>query len=333
MEGLRKPYLLFLGDAPDQLAAKTADGVAHWRADWCVGQLRLPGCAADVGLEDVGVEEAARRGAGTLVIGVVNSGGFMPDSWTESITEAIAAGMDVASGLHSRLEDFPAIARAAATHDRRLVNVRHSDRDFTTGKGERRSGKRLLTVGTDANIGKKYTALSIERELRQRGIKADFRATGQTGILIAERGVAIDAVVADFISGAAEWVSPENDPDHWDCIEGQGSLFHASYAGVTLGLIHGSQADALVLCHEPTRRHMRGLPHAPLPEIEECLELYVACGRLTNPNCRIAGISVNTGALKEAEAERYLKTLRDAHDLPATDPIRFGVADIVENLV
>lgn len=333
MEGLQKPYLLFLGDAPDQLAAKTADGVAHWRPDWCVGQLRLPGCKADVGLEEIGIEEAAGRGARTLVIGVVNSGGFMPDSWTESITKAIAAGMDVASGLHSRLEDFPAIAEAAREHGRRLFNIRHSERDFTTGKGERRSGKRLLTVGTDANIGKKYTALSIERELRDRGIKADFRATGQTGILIAERGVAIDAVVSDFISGAAEWISPENDADHWDCIEGQGSLFHASYAGVTLGLMHGSQPDALVLCHEPTRTHMRGLPHAPLPSIEECLELYVACGRLTNPDCRMVGISVNTGALGEAEAERYLKTMRAAHGLPVTDPIRFGVAGIVEELV
>ncbi|MDP6707896.1 MAG: DUF1611 domain-containing protein [Alphaproteobacteria bacterium] len=333
MEGLRKPYLLFLGDAPDQLAAKTAHGVADWRPDWCVGQLRFPDCQADVGLDDVSIEEAARRGAKTLLIGIVNSGGFLPDSWTESITEAIAAGMDVASGLHSRLEDFPAVAEAAAAHDRQLFNIRHTDREFSTGKGERRSGKRLLTVGTDANLGKKYTALSIERELRQRGIKADFRATGQTGILIAERGVAIDAVVADFISGAAEWISPENEPDHWDCIEGQGSLFHASYAGVTLGLIHGSQPDALVLCHEPTRTHMRGLPHAPLPEIEECLQLYVACGRLTNPDCRFAGISVNTAALDAAEAERYLKSLRQAHALPVTDPIRFGVAAIVDELV
>ena len=260
MDELQKPYLLFLGDCPDQLAAKTACGIADWRPDWCVGQLRLEGCGADTGLDDVSVQEAARRGAKTLVIGVVNAGGFLPASWTDSITEAIAAGMDVASGLHPRLEEFPEVAAAGAKHGAQFFNVRHSTRSFTTGKGIRRPGKRLLTVGTDCNIGKKYTALALERELRRRGRKADFRASGQTGILIAERGVAIDAVVADFISGAAEWLSPENDDDHWDLIEGQGSLFHASYAGVTLGLLHGAQADALVLCHEPSRQHMRGLP-------------------------------------------------------------------------
>ena len=332
MDGIEKPYLLFLGDAPDQLAAKTANGVADWRPDWCVGQLRLPGCRADVGLDDVTISEAVERGARTLVIGIVNSGGFLPESWTESITEAIAAGLNVASGLHSRLEDFPEVKKAAETHGGRLYDVRHTSRDFSTGTGRKRVGKRVLTVGTDANIGKKYTALAVERELRRRGIPADFRATGQTGILIAERGVAVDAVIADFISGAAEWISPENDPDHWDCIEGQGSLFHASYAGVTLGLIHGSQPDALILCHEPTRTHMRGLPHAPLPAISECLELYVACGRLTNADCCMAGISVNTGAQAEDEARDYLKSLEDKHQLPATDPIRFGAEPLVDGL-
>ena len=332
MDGLQKPYLLFLGDAPDQPAAKTACGVADWRPEWCVGQFRLPGCQADTGLDDIGIEEAVAKGAKTLIIGIVNPGGVLPETWMPALTEALAAGLDIASGMHSRLEDFPAIDEAARRHGRTLFNIRHSERKFSTGTGKKRQGKRILTVGTDANIGKKYTALSLEREMRARGLKADFRATGQTGILIAERGVALDAVVADFISGAAEWVSPENEPDHCDLIEGQGSLFHASYAGVTLGLIHGAQPDFMVLCHEPTRQHMRSLPHAPLPPIALCLELYVACARLTNPDAAMAGISVNTGALGEDEARRYLAGLEAEHGLPAVDPIRFGIGAIVDRV-
>jgi len=329
---MERPYLLFLGDAPDQLAAKTATGIADWRPDWCVGQLRLPGCQADTGLGDLSIAEAAERGARTMVIGVVNSGGVMPESWTDSIVTALAQGMDVASGLHARLESFPAIRDAAERHGRRLHNVRHNEHSFATGKGSKRSGKRLLTVGTDCSIGKKYTALALEREMRQRGMNADFRATGQTGVFIAERGVAIAAVVADFISGAAEWLSPANEPDHWDVIEGQGSLFHASFAGVSLGLLHGSQPDALVLCHEPTRTHMRGLPHAPLPALADCIETHVHSARLTNPDCRMVGIAVNTAALAEAEANGYLRALHDELGLPCVDPIRSGVGPIVDQL-
>ena len=329
---MEKPYLLFLGDAPDQLAAKTATGIADWRPDWCVGQLRLPGCQADTGLQDVGIEEAAQHGARTLVIGVVNAGGTMPESWSDSIVEAIGRGMDVASGLHARLESFPAIREAAERHGRRLFNVRHSEQRFATGKGTKRSGKRLLTVGTDCSVGKKYAALAIEREMRRRGMKADFRATGQTGVFIAERGVAIDAVVADFISGAAEWLSPDNEPDHWDVIEGQGSLFHASFAGVSLGLLHGSQPDALVLCHEPTRTHMRGLPHYPIPDVRDCIEANVRAAYLTNPDCRMVAVAVNTRALAPDEAQLYLAKLEAEVGLPCVDPIAGEVGRIVDAL-
>lgn len=329
---MRKPYLLFLGDARDQLAAKTATGIADWRPDWCVGQLRLPGCAADAGLEDMDIAEAVARGARTLVIGVVSSGGTLPESWTAILVEALAAGMDVASGLHTRLESFAAIRDAAAAHGRELHNVRHSDRRFATGKGIKRAGKRLLTVGTDCSCGKKYTALALEREMRGRGMKADFRATGQTGIFIAERGVAIDAVVADFISGAAEWLCPANEPDHWDLIEGQGSLFHGAFAGVSLGLLHGSQPDALVLCHEPTRTHMRGLPHAPIPDLAQCIEHNLAAARLTSPECRMAAIAVNTAALEADEAAAYLARTEARLGLPCVDPMRGDIGRIVDSL-
>ncbi len=329
---LEKPYLLFLGDAPDQLAAKTATGIADWRPEWCVGQFRLPGCNADIGLKDVSIDEAVRLGAKTLVIGVVNSGGFLPDSWTDAICHGLAQGLDVASGLHGRLQSFPEINRAAEKHGRTLHNVRHSEQAFTTGKGHKRPGKRLLTVGTDCSCGKKYTALAIEKAMRERGMNADFRATGQTGVLIAERGVAIDAVVADFISGAAEWLSPDNDPDHWDLIEGQGSLFHASYAGVSLGLMHGAQPDRLVLCHEPTRTHMRGLPHAPIPKLEDCIELNLANAKLTNPDCKMLGVSVNTSALSADEAERYLAETSQRLSLPCLDVIRGGAEGFLDHL-
>ena len=329
---MKKPYLLFLGDARDQLAAKTATGIADWRPAWCVGQLRLPDCAADAGLKDMDIAQAVARGARTLVIGVVSSGGTLPESWTEILVEALAAGMDVASGLHTRLESFAAIRDAARAHGRELHNVRHSERRFATGKGTERAGRRLLTVGTDCSCGKKYTALALEREMRGRGMKADFRATGQTGIFIAERGVAIDAVVADFISGAAEWLSPANEPDHWDLIEGQGSLFHGAFAGVSLGLLHGSQPDALVLCHEPTRTHMRGLPHAPIPDLGDCIEHNLAAARLTSPDCRMAAIAVNTAALEADEAAAYLARTEARLGLPCVDPMRGDIGRIVDNL-
>ncbi|MBI4724475.1 MAG: DUF1611 domain-containing protein, partial [Rhodomicrobium sp.] len=301
---VRPPYLLFLGDAADQLAAKTAQGIVDWRRNWCVGQLRLPGCKADLRIPEMGIRQAAGAGAQTMIVGVANAGGILPDHWTAVIVEAIEAGLDVASGLHARLSSKPAIAEAAQHFGRQLIDVRHSDQRFETGKGTKRPGMRLLTVGTDCSAGKKYTVLALEREMRARGFDADFKATGQTGVFISGRGAAIDAVVADFISGAAEWISPAADPHHWDLIEGQGSMFHPSFAGVSLGLLHGSQPDAFVVCHEPTRQTMRGVSH-PLPSIQNVIDLTVRCGALTNPGIRPVGIAINTLALDEQAARGY----------------------------
>ncbi|MBK4721894.1 DUF1611 domain-containing protein [Azospirillum sp. YIM DDC1] len=325
------PYLMFLGDVQDQLGAKTAQGIVDWRRDWCLGQIRLEGCKADLGIPDMTIAEAAGQGARTLVVGVVNAGGVLPEHWTSVIVQAIDAGMDVASGLHTRLESIPAIAEAAARHGRQLFNVRHSDERFATGKGTKRPGRRLLTVGTDCSVGKKYTALALEKEMRARGMDADFRATGQTGVFISGRGVAIDAVVADFISGAVEWIAPAADPAHWDLIEGQGSLYHPSFAGVSLGLLHGAQPDAFVVCHEPTRTTMRGVQH-PLPSIQEVIDLTIRCGQLTNPAIRPVGIAINTKAYGEDEARACLEAAAKAHGLPASDPIRFGVGEIIDRL-
>jgi uncharacterized NAD-dependent epimerase/dehydratase family protein len=277
------------------------------------------------------IEAAAAQGARTLVLGIVNAGGVLNESWIPSILKALELGLDVASGLHISLSADERIAKAAAQHGRQLFDVRKSEQRFATGKGTKRTGLRLLTVGTDCSVGKKYTALALERAMRERGLDAEFRATGQTGVFISGRGVAIDAVVADFISGAVEWIAPEAAATHWDVIEGQGSLFHPSFSGVTLGLLHGAQPDAFVVCHEPTRTTMRGVQH-PLPTIADVIDLTLRCGRLTNPAIRPVGIAVNTEALGEDEARRYLDGLAREHGLPASDPIRFGVEAIVDRL-
>ncbi len=330
---IEQPYLLFLGDAADQLAAKTAQGIAHWRPEWCLGQLRLPGCNADLGLTELSLEQAAEDGARTLVVGVANRGGVISDDWTDILERALRLGMDLAAGLHNRLADVPSLAAVAGQHGRRLFDVRHPTREFQVANGERRAGKRLLTVGTDCSVGKMYTSLALEKEMRTQGLNADFRATGQTGILIAGAGISVDAVVADFISGAIEWLTPADDPDHWDVIEGQGSLFHASFAGVSLGLLHGAQPDALVLCHEPTRSHMRGLPDHAVPDLKDCLEVNLAAARLTNPEVAAVGVAVNTSEMAEGAAGDLLRRIEDDFGLPTVDPFKGGVAPIVARLV
>jgi uncharacterized NAD-dependent epimerase/dehydratase family protein len=265
-------------------------------------------------------------------VGVVNRGGTISPAWTKVLLEALAAGLDLASGLHNRLSDVPAIAAAAKKHRRQLFDVRHPTRDFPIATGAKRSGKRVLTVGTDCSIGKMYTSLALEKEMRAQGMKATFRATGQTGILIAGAGWSIDAIVSDFVAGAVETLSPAGPADRWDVIEGQGSLFHPSYAGVTLALIHGAQPDALVMCHEPGRPHMRGLPHYKLPKIEDCIALNVAHARLTNPKAKCVGVSLNTSKLAPRAAERALKALADRLGLPVCDPSRTGVAALAKRL-
>ena len=329
---LRTPYLLFIGDAPDQLAAKTAAGIAFWRPEICLGQLRLPGCKADLGIPDMTIDEAAAAGVKTVIVGTTNRGGVLGAGWEKLLVRAIELGMDLASGLHHRLSEIPALRDPAARHGRQIADVRHPTREFEVGNGTKRPGKRLLTVGTDCSIGKMFTALALEKEMKARGLKADFRATGQTGIFIAGDGVSIDAVVSDFVSGAVEWLAPANEPDHWDLIEGQGSLFHASYAGVTLGLIHGAQPDALVMCHEPTRPHMRGLPDYKLPDLELCIARNIEAARLTNPAVRCVGISVNTAALDPGAARDCLRRTEDQLGLPCVDAVRTGVGAIVDRL-
>lgn len=324
------PYLLFLGDSPH---AKTAQGVRYWRPELCLAQMRYPQSRLDLGLPEMDIDEAVEAGAATLLIGAAPAGGGLPDHWVADLLRALDSGMDIASGLHARLNAIQPLADRAQALGRRLHDVRHPDAAFSIDGFEPRSGRRLLTVGTDCSVGKMYTALSLEREMKARGLAADFRATGQTGVLIAGGGVSIDAVVADFVAAAVAALSPSAPPGHWDVIEGQGSLFHPAYAGVTLALVHGSQADAMVLCSDPSRTRIAEFEHYPQPTIEECLDLYTRAARLTNPRAHFVGVSLNTSSLDEMEAAELMATISDRHNLPCVDPLRTGVGAIVDEIV
>ncbi|MEP7243685.1 MAG: DUF1611 domain-containing protein [Gammaproteobacteria bacterium] len=330
---LRAPYLLFVGAAEDEPLAKTAFGVRDWAPDRCLGQLRLPGCQIDLGLTDMTPAEAASAGAGSLLLGLAPAGGVIPELWYPTLLAAVRAGLDIVSGSHNRLADVPGLAAAASERGVSLVDVRHPRMSFPTATGRRRSGKRLLTVGTDCALGKKYTALALTAALRKRGVAADFRATGQTGIMISGGGVAIDAVVADFIAGAAETLSPDAAADHWDVIEGQGSLFHPAYAGVTTGLIHGSQPDVLILCHAPNRSHILSVSGYPLPTLQDAAKLNLMTARLTNPAVRIGGISLNTSHMSAEQRKRVIEATEQSMELPCFDPLKSPLDAVIDRVL
>ncbi|APZ52976.1 N-acetyltransferase DgcN [Salipiger abyssi] len=327
---IETPYLLFLGDAPDPLAAKVAQGIKDWRPENCVGQLRLEGCKADMKLPDMTLAEAKAAGAKTLVIGVANRGGLISQTWKKVLVEALEEGFDLASGLHNLLRDEEDLAAVAKATGRTLHDVRIPSVKYPIANGEKRKGKRLLAVGTDCSVGKMYTALALDAAMREKGMKSSFRATGQTGILITGDGVPLDAVIADFMAGSIEYLTPDNDDDHWDIIEGQGSLFHVSYSGVTMALVHGGQPDALVICHEPTRTHMRGLPGYQLPTIEAVRDVALTLAQVANPACKVIGVSINTQHMGEDEAAAYCAEVEAKLGLPTVDPFRHGAERLAE---
>jgi uncharacterized NAD-dependent epimerase/dehydratase family protein len=329
---LKKPYLVFLGDVDENAVVKTGQGLVDWCPSDVLGQLRLPGCRMDLNVPDLSIAEAVEQGARSLVIGIAPDGGRLQESWIESLALAARSGLDVVSGLHNRLEYYEPIRAAAEASGATLINVRAYVRDFHVGNGVKRTGKRVLTVGTDCALGKKYTAMTLTRALVARGVDATFRATGQTGIMISGSGIPIDAMIGDFISGAAEHLSPNARADHWDVIEGQGSLFHPSYAAVTLGLVHGSQPDAMILCHDPSRKHIDGHPDFPLPALPLAIRRYEEAAQMTNPNSRAVGLSFNTSKLDESAARMVMAEASEETGLPCTDPVRFG-ADVLADAV
>ncbi len=330
---LKAPYLIFLGEETSPTYAKTGAGIAHWRREDCLGQMNLEGGTVDIGLPQMNIAEASSQGAKTLVIGTSVVGGAIPDSWLPVLIEALEAGMDIAAGVHTKLNDNDGLVAAAKNAGQKLIDVRTPPKNIPVGNGKKRSGKRLLTVGTDCALGKKYTALAIDKDLNARGIKSTFRATGQTGILISGSGMPIDAVVADFLSGAAEILSPDNDPDHWDIIEGQGALHHPGYAAVSMGLLMGSQPDVFVVCTELGREKISGWPEFDLPSIGEVIQRTIDIGKRTNKDIRCIGISVNSSKFSESEALAKMAQIETEYGLPVIDPIRFGVEKITEVII
>ncbi len=326
MIDLPRPYVLFLGDTVLPRYAKTAFGLKDWAPELCIAECALPAATVSVGLPRMTPAEAYAAGARGLVIGVAAQGGQIVPQWVPMLVEAVEAGLDIISGMHSSVDDVPVLKAAVERAGRRFIDVRRPPANIPVGDGRKRSGKRLLTVGTDCALGKKYTALALARAFRAQGVDADFRATGQTGIMIAGSGIPIDSVVADFISGAAESLSPDAAPGHWDVIEGQGSLFHPSYAGVSMGLLHGSQPDVVVLCHEPYRSDILGTAGYKLPTLQEAMAFNLQVGSRTNPAIRCAGISFNTHDLTAEEAEAVMLAAEKELGMPVADPIRGGPA-------
>ncbi|MCL1079495.1 DUF1611 domain-containing protein [Parashewanella spongiae] len=330
---IASPYLLFIGDTTNQLSIKMACSAADWRPELCVGEYRIDGCTVSTGIKKLDIRQAVAEGAKSFILGFANSGGVLDKKWFPYILEAMEQGMDIVSGLHDKLTDFPELVAKAEQTQQKLLDIRQPKLEFVTGTGVKRTGKRLLTVGTDCSVGKMYTSLAIEKSMKKFGLNVDFRATGQCGILIAGQGVAIDCVISDFLSGASESLSPNNSPEHWDIIEGQGSLSHPAFAGVSLGLLHGSQPDALVICHDLNRTHMRGLPDSQFPSIETTIALNLQAAKLTNPNVKVVGIAVNTSSVSIEEGQRICAQLNEQFSLPCVDPLRDTADSIAATLV
>jgi uncharacterized NAD-dependent epimerase/dehydratase family protein len=330
---IKLPYLIFLGDAQDNVSLKTAFGIRDWRPEACVGEWALPEAKVSLGLSVMTPKMAVAAGAKSLLIGIAPVGGQISARWIPALIEALEAGLDIVSGMHTRLETVDTIRIAAEKYDRKLHNVRHSDIKFPVGTGQKRLGKRLLAVGTDCALGKKYTTLALTKAFLEAGHKATFRATGQTGIMISGSGIAIDAVVADFIAGAAEILSPANDATHWDIIEGQGSLLHPGYAGVSLGLLHGSQPDALILCHDPFRTEIDGYPGFTIPPIQEVVDLHLQLAQRTNPAVKCVAIALNTSQVSVADSADICALYEAKHGIPVFDPLRSDLRRIVDAVV
>ena len=330
---LPSPYLIFLGDLKTQINAKTGQGLVDWCPEKCLGQLRLPGCIVDLGIPDLNLEEARAAGAQSLVLGLAPVGGNIDRAWIPIFAQALELGLHIINGLHVELAKIPALASVLESVDAQIIQVRTPPEEIPIGTGKKRTGKRVVMVGSDCGVGKKYSALCLHRALVNKGIKATFRATGQTGIMISGQGMPMDAVKADFLAGAAEMLSPNNDPDHWDVIEGQGALHHPGYASVSLGILHGSKPDAFVLCHEATRKELDGFPGFMIGDLNVRIQETITYGRTTNPSIQCVGVSVNTSWLKGVDYRQYLNELQQDVGLPCVDPMKDALDPIIHNLL
>lgn len=269
-------------------------------------------------------------GARTLLIGIANPGGLIPDSWRAIVLEAVQRGMDVVSGMHTFLAYDPEFAAAAQANGGRLIDVRnHRLQRIALGEGLRDECLRIHTVGQDCSVGKMVAAVELTRALKARGCDAKFAATGQTGIVVEGDGYPIDCMVADFIAGAAEQLVLDHQHHEVVVVEGQGSLTHPSYSGVTLGLLHGCQPHGMILCYEAGRTSALGLPHVPLPPLEEARRLFEIMASVRRPSGVIA-IAMNSRLLNEDQAERERAEVQRRTGLPVCDVFRHGPESLVE---
>jgi len=269
----------------------------------------------------------------TALVGVATQGGRFPPAWREVLKASIEAGLDVESGLHEFISDDLELTRLAAKHRVELRDLRKppADLNVPTGANLEVAAKTVLTVGSDCAIGKKTVAIELDREAQRRGLKSVFVPTGQTGIAIAGWGIAVDAVVSDFLAGAAEQLVVEGAQRGGELlfVEGQGSLVHPAYSGVTLGLMHGAAPHAYVLCHMAGATEIEGYPGHPLPSLRELIELHERAS-LPLRAARVASIALNTRALGEEEARAAARAVEKETGLPADDPVRFGAGKVLD---
>jgi uncharacterized NAD-dependent epimerase/dehydratase family protein len=342
------PRFLIVADGDfSPMTSKTANSVIRYLPERTVGVLdrRQAGRTVQDVLGFGGtipvvgtMREGLALGPTAVLIGIAPSGGRMPAEWRSWLAEALDHGCDLWSGLHTFLADDPLLAEKARAAGRRIFDLRRPPADLPIASGLAKTVEPLvvLAVGTDCNVGKMTAQLQLTRGLNARGVRTRFVATGQTGIMIEGWGIAVDAVVADFIAGAAERLVLEGSKDaDVVLVEGQGSINHPGYSGVTLGLLHGSCPDALLLCHQPSREYIGDYREAAwlrIPPLSTYIRLYEAIGSAVHPT-RVIGISLNTYDLSEAEARRACETAARETGLPATDPVRFGAAPLVDAVV
>lgn len=284
------------------------------------------------------VREGLALGANSVLIGIAPQGGQLPDEWRGWLVEALQGGCDVVSGLHSFLNDDPLLAATARQHGRTILDARRPPTDLPVASGLAKDVDALvvLTVGTDCNVGKMTAQLQLVQQLNARGLRTRFVATGQTGIMIEGWGIAVDAVVADFIAGATEQLVLRGAAGaDVMLVEGQGSINHPGYSGVTLGLLHGSCPDAMILCHQPTREYLgdyRTASWVKMPPLTEYIRLYESIGSAVYPT-RVIGIALNTFDLDERAARAACAAATQETGLPATDPVRFDPSPLVDAIV
>ncbi|MDQ4064760.1 MAG: DUF1611 domain-containing protein [Actinomycetota bacterium] len=318
----------------DKRNAKTAHGVIRYSDDAIAAVLDRDnaGTALAEVMPELGrdapivasVEEGLRYEPTSLLLGVATPGGWMPEEWRAWIIDALRAGLEIVNGLHTFLRDDPEFVKLAAQHDARLWDVRDppSGIPLFSGKTLEAPQKIVLTVGSDCAVGKKTTAIELTAAARAAGMKAEFVATGQTGIMIAGRGIAVDRVVADFVAGAAEKLVVESDPNSdVVVVEGQGSLWHPAYSGVTLGLLHGSSPHVLVLCHEVGRSAIEEPPYSALPTLNVMRVTYESLASVVRP-AKVACIALNCKGLDDGAARRAIADVEEEANVPAGDVTR-----------